>query len=154
IDVTERKRAEDAVREFEALVQHSPDGVLVRPNISTTPMYCNPALRRILALPPDATAEDAAALLVDIVPGTTAFLRVDGVRVDLGRMMSASPGAGGGRGATATQIRDVTRLRTAIRERERQDEIIRQQQAELIAEMSAQMLPLARGVLMLPLVGS
>lgn len=154
IDVTERKRAEDAVRVFEALVQHSPDGVLVRPNISTTPMYCNPALRRILALPPDATAEDAAALLVDIVPGTTEFLRVDGVRVDLELTMFAIPGAAGGRGATATQVRDVTRLRTAIRERERQDEIIRQQQAELIAEMSAQMLPLARGVLMLPLVGS
>jgi anti-anti-sigma factor len=154
IDVTERKRAEDAVRVFEALVHHSPDGVLVRPNTSAAPMFCNPALRRILALPPDATAEDAAALIIDIVPGTTEFLRIDGVRVDLELTMFAIPGAAGGRGAAATQVRDVTRLRTAIRERERQDKIIRQQQAELIAEMSAQVLPLARGVLMLPLVGS
>lgn len=154
IDVTERKRAEDAVRVFEALVHHSPDGVLVRPNVPCEPMFCNPALRRILALPADASAEDAASLIVDIVPGTTEFLRLDGVRVDLELTMFAIPGAAGGRGAAATQVRDVTRLRNAIRERERQDEIIRQQQAELIAEMSAQLLPLAPGVLMLPLVGS
>jgi rsbT co-antagonist protein RsbR len=154
IDVTERKRAEEAVRVFEALVHHSPDGVLVRPNTPTAPMFCNPALRRILALPPDAAAEDAAAMLLDIVPGTTEFMRIDGVRVDLELTMFAIPGAAGGRGAAATQVRDVTRLHTAIRERERQDEVIRRQQAELIAEMSAQLLPLAPGVLMLPLVGS
>lgn len=154
IDVTERKRAEEAVRVFEALIQHSPDGVLVRPNGPTAPMFCNPALRRILALPPDATAEDAASLLADIPPGTTEFLRVDGVRVDLELTMFEIPGAARGRGATATQVRDVTRLHTAIRERERQDEIIRQQQAELIAEMSTQVLPLAHGVLMLPLIGT
>ncbi|MCY0987533.1 PAS domain-containing protein [Nannocystis sp. ILAH1] len=154
IDVTERKRAEEAVRVFEALVHHSPDGVLVRPNTPTAPMFCNPALRRILALPPDAAAEDAAAMLLDIVPGTTEFMRIDGVRVDLELTMFAIPGAAGGRGAAATQVRDVTRLHTAIRERERQDEVIRQQQAELIAEMSAQVLPLAHGVLMLPLIGT
>lgn len=154
IDVTERKRAEEAVRVFEALVHHSPDGVLVRPNTPTAPMFCNPALRRILALPPDAAAEDAAAMLLDIVPGTTEFMRRDGVRVDLELTMFAIPGAAGGRGAAATQVRDVTRLHTAIRERERQDEVIRRQQAELIAEMSAQVLPLAHGVLMLPLIGT
>jgi PAS domain S-box-containing protein len=154
IDVTERKRAEEAVRVFEALVHHSPDGVLVRPNTPTAPMFCNPALRRILALPPDATAEDAASMLLDIVPGTTEFLRLDGERVDLELTMFAIPGAAGGRGARATLVRDVTRLRTAIREREQQDKVIRQQQAELIAEMSAQVLPLAPGVLMLPLIGT
>lgn len=154
IDVTERKRAEEAVRVFEALVHHSPDGVLVRPNTPTAPMFCNPALRRILALPPDAPAEEAAAMLLDIVPGTTEFMRIDGVRVDLELTMFPIPGAAGGRGAAATQVRDVTRLHTAIRERERQDEIIRRQQAELIAEMSAQVLPLAPGVLMLPLIGT
>ncbi|WP_434418302.1 PAS domain-containing protein [Nannocystis pusilla] len=154
INVTERKRAEEAVRVFEALVHHSPDGVLVRPNTPTAPMFCNPALRRILALPPDAAAEDAAAMLLDIVPGTTEFMRIDGVRVDLELTMFPIPGAAGGRGAKATQVRNVTRLHTAIRERERQDEVIRRQQAELIAEMSAQVLPLAHGVLMLPLIGT
>ncbi|WAS96345.1 PAS domain S-box protein [Nannocystis punicea] len=154
IDVTERKRAEEAVRVFEALVHHSPDGVLVRPNTPTAPMFCNPALRRILALPPEATAEDAASMLLDFTAGTTEFMRLDGVRVDLELTMFSIPGAAGGRGAAATQVRDVTRLHTAIRERERQDEIIRRQQAELIAEMSAQVLPLAHGVLMLPVVGS
>lgn len=56
--------------------------------------------------------------------------------------------------ASATIVRDVTHLTRALRERAQQVEINRQQQADLIAELSAPLLPLAPGVLLLPLIGS
>ena len=58
-----RKQAEDAVRIFVALAEHSPDGILVRPADPLAPMHTNPALRRLLDLPSSATAEQVARSL-------------------------------------------------------------------------------------------
>ena len=60
----------------------------------------------------------------------------------------------GERPVGATIVRDVTELQRARREREQQVEANHRQQAELIAELSAPLLPLLPGVLVLPLIGS
>lgn len=154
IDITARKRAEDEVRVFAALTEHSPDGVLVRAADPSAPMRANPALRRILGLDAAAPAELAAARLEMAGPGTTELVNDLGAVVSLEVTAFEIPGADGAPMATATVARDVTHLQRALREREEQVEINRKQQAELIAELSAPLLPLAPGVLVLPLIGS
>lgn len=154
IDISERKQAEDAVRIFVALAQHSPDGILVRPADPLAPMHTNPTLRRLLGLPADATAEAVAHSLGPAPEGSLELDRSDGESLSLAISHFEIPGADGSRTATATIVRDVTHLRRALEEREHQREINQRQQAELIAELSAPLLPLAPGVLVLPLIGS
>lgn len=154
IDITERKQAEDAVRIFVALAEHSPDGILVRPADPLAPMHTNPALRRLLDLPSSATAEQVARSLGPAPEGPLELSRAAGESLSLAISRFEIPGADGSRTATATIVRDVTHLQRALREREHQLEINQRQQAELIAELSAPLLPLAPGVLVLPLIGS
>lgn len=153
IDISERKQAESAVRIFVALAEHSPDGILVRPADPQAPVHTNPALRRLLCLPADAPAEQVAASLGSAAPGPLELRRAgETIALELSRF--EIPGADGSHAATATTVRDVTHLRRAEREREQQIEINQRQQAELIAELSAPLLPLAPGVLVLPLIGT
>jgi rsbT co-antagonist protein RsbR len=152
IDITERKRAEDDVRVFAALAEHAPDGILVRPADPLAPMIANPSLRRILGLPADATAEQASIRLHRA--GALELLRDDGETVSLVVSSFEIPGADGACMATATIVRDVTTLQRAIREREAQAEQHRRQQAAQIVELSAPILPLAPGVLVMPLIGA
>lgn len=153
IDITDRKQAESAVRIFVALAEHSPDGILVRPADPLAPSHTNPALRRLLGLPADAPAEQVAAGLAAAPEGSLELRRAgDTAVLELSRF--EIPDATGKLTATATIVRDVTHLRRAEREREQQFEINQRQQAELIAELSAPLLPLAPGVLVLPLIGS
>jgi rsbT co-antagonist protein RsbR len=154
IDITERKQAEDAARVFAALAEHSPDGVLVRPGDPLQPLRANPALLRLLGLPADAPAERAAEWFTPGVAGARQLLRIDGGTIDVEVTAFDIPGDAGERPAAALIVRDVTSLQQALREREQQVEHNRRQQAELIAELSAPLLPLLPGVLLLPLIGS
>ncbi len=154
IDITERKHAEDEARVFAALAEHSPDGILVRPLAEHGPVRVNHALRRLLGLPADAPAERAAGWFPDGVSGPMKLSRGDGEALSLELSSFTIPGASGEPAATATIVRDVTRLQRALRDREQQAEHNRRQQEELIAELSAPLLPLAPGVLVLPLIGS
>ena len=154
IDITERKQAEDAVRVFVALAEYSPDGILVQPGDPHAATHANPALRRLLGIAADAPAEHAARRLGATTSGAREIFRDDGELVSVEVSTFEIPGATGERMASATVVRDVTHLTRALRERAQQVEINRQQQADLIAELSAPLLPLAPGVLLLPLIGS
>lgn len=152
IDITERKQAEDNVRVFVALAEHSPDGILVRPENPRTPMHANPAARRIVGLPANASANQVAAELGDIAEGPRKFQRADGETLALELSRFEIPGTDGSH--TAIIVRDVSHLQRALQAREHQVEINQRHQADLIAELSAPLLPLAPGVLVLPLIGS
>ena len=154
IDITERKQAEGVARMFAALAEHSPDGVLVRPADPKRPLLANPALLRLLGLAADASAERAAEWFTAGRTGARELVRDDGDTIHVEVTTFDIPGAAGERPASATVVRDVTSLQRALREREQQVEHNRRQQAELIAELSAPLLPLLPGVLVLPLIGS
>lgn len=154
LDITERKLAEDSVRIFAALAEHSPDGVLVQAGEDGSRVWINPALLRLLGLPPGTTPQEATRSIAALAVGEVERSRGTGEAVNLAITRFQIPDPRGGPSATATVLRDVTAMRRAVREREEQASIVRRQQEELITELSAPLLPLARGVLLLPLIGS
>lgn len=153
IDITERKQAEASARVFALLAEHSPDGVLLRRRDART-LYANPAMRTLLGLRRDAPPDEAAARLAGLVTGVHELTRPDGSSVAIEVTLATIPDERGATAAEATFVRDVTALLAASREREAQAAVILRQQEALIAELSAPLLPVAPGVLVMPLIGT
>ena len=173
IDEELRTRAELLHRKaqiFEALIQHAPDGVGVAAPDGTL-RYVNPAFERLLrrddlvgrsvhdTLAPQAEAVHREQVLTAVIEqgswsGVLPYQRADGTTFDA-RVTAFLVRDEQGRGiARCAIVRDLTRSRHAEEERRRlAAEVIAAQRAAL-EELGTPLVPIAEGVLVMPLVGA
>ena len=157
------------LRTFFALAENAPDGITV--TREGRMVYANPAFRRMVdrgeeclgaphaELVADESREALREALSTLSPegawqGTLAYLRGDGSRF-LGQVSSfAIRDEGGETGAEGGIIRDLSEQRRIEQEREALREQVIAAQQRAIRELSSPLIPLAAGLVVMPLVGS
>ncbi|XXX72103.1 PAS domain-containing protein [Sorangium sp. So ce134] len=171
-DVTAQRRlasAQAELRDFQALVDSAPDGVCLASQEGAL-FYANPAFRAMTGHGDGALDQRLSDLYVEeqeplsgIVQrcfergswqGTLGLAQRDGRVLPCQVSMVALAGQAGRPSALATIARDLTPLREAERERiALQEQVIQAQQATL-RELSTPLVPLAEGVVAMPLIGA
>jgi rsbT co-antagonist protein RsbR len=165
----ELKRQADDLRTFYALAENAPDGVLVVGGDGTV-SYANPAMCALLGY----TESMAGAQMLDHVDapeelvseigqqisgagawgGILSYRRRDGSSVRCQASSFLIRSADDDAGVIASIVRDLTSQQHAEQERiELQEQVIAAQQAAL-RELSTPLMPLAHGIVAMPLVGS
>ncbi|WP_437529038.1 PAS domain-containing protein [Sorangium sp. So ce726] len=171
-DVTAQRqlaRAQAELRDFQALVESAPDGVYLASNEGAL-FYANAAFRTMTGHGDGALGKTLRELyaeeqdrLADIMrqcfdraswQGTLSLARSDGSTIPCQVSMVALVGEAGRPPALAAIARDLTPLYDAERERlDLQEQVIQAQQAAL-RELSTPLVPLAQGVVAVPLIGT
>jgi rsbT co-antagonist protein RsbR len=167
-DITNQTRREAELRTFFALAENSPDGVIVTDNTAVV-SYANPAIRSLLGFGETmagvqivehlvASQEELAELGQQMARtgswnGILGYRRRDGSVVQClasSFLIKESDGPA----VVATVVRDLTAQQHAEQERVRlQEQVIAAQQAAL-RELSTPLIPIAEGVVAMPLIGS
>ncbi|WP_438025148.1 PAS domain-containing protein [Sorangium sp. So ce233] len=172
-DVTAQRQlafAQAELRDFQALVESAPDGVCLA-SLEGALFYANHAFRTMTGHGDGALGKSLFDLygaeegdqLAAIVQqcfeqgswqGTLALTQHDGRTIPCQVSMVALNGEAGRPPALATIARDLTPLHDAERERlALQEQVIQAQQATL-RELSTPLVPLAEGVVAMPLIGA
>jgi rsbT co-antagonist protein RsbR len=164
----ELKRQADELRVFFALAENSPDGVIVTDNTAVV-SYANPAIRSLLGFGETMAGVQIVEHLVASQKelteigqqmartgswsGILGYRRRDGSVVQClasSFLIKDSDDAG----VVATVVRDLTAQQRAEQERlTLQEQVIAAQQAAL-RELSTPLIPIAEGVVAMPLIGS
>jgi rsbT co-antagonist protein RsbR len=164
----ELKRQADELRIFFALAENSPDGVIVTDDTAVV-SYANPTLRNLLGFGETMAgvqlAEHLAASQKELTEigqqmartgswsGILGYRRRDGSVVQC-QASSFLIKDSDGPGVVATVVRDLTAQQRAEQERlALQEQVIAAQQAAL-RELSTPLIPIAEGVVAMPLIGS
>jgi rsbT co-antagonist protein RsbR len=168
-DITERRRAEEELRNFQALAEAAPDGIGVT-DMEGRLFYANPSYRRLtgygdaligMALM-ELYTEDQGYINPAIQQtieqgawqGRLTIQRPDGVHVPVLVSAFLIRDSAGQPQALAGICRDLTDQLRAEEERlALQDQIIEAQRAAL-RELSTPLIPLAEGLVVMPLIGS
>jgi rsbT co-antagonist protein RsbR len=165
----ELKRQADNLRIFFALAENAPDGILVADNQGEI-SYGNPAMRNLLgyeetiagvqimphlAATQDVLAEIGQQMLVSgSWNGILDYRRRDGSIVQCYASSFLIKSSDTTPGVIASVVRDLTEQQHAERERVAlQEQVIAAQQAAL-RELSTPLIPIAEGVVAMPLIGS
>lgn len=168
-DLSKRKRMEDELRTFQTLVEYAPDAISVS-DLEGTIVYANPAYRDLYGygeatigmhvsktVPPEAEASltqgRQLALQQGFWRGEGINQRSDGSQFPIQSSLFVIWDERGMTRTVAAINRDITPFKQAEAERTRlQQQIIDAQHAAL-RELSTPLLPIADGVVIMPLVG-
>ncbi len=168
-DITEQLRVEQELSTFKMLVDRSPDGI----NVTTTEaeiFYANESFRALSGYKEevigktivDLYADDPQTLMTganEVVEkgswnGPLTILQPDGTLIPVMVTVFAIPDDQGNANRLAAIVRDLSEQQKQEQERqELQQQIIAAQQAAL-RELSTPLLPLAKGILAMPLLGT
>jgi rsbT co-antagonist protein RsbR len=168
-DITEQQRIEQELSTFKMLVDRSPDGI----NVTTTEaeiFYANESYRALSGYQDevigktivDLYADDPQELMTaanEVVEkgswnGPLTIRRPDGLLIPVTVTVFAIPDEQGNINRLAAIVRDLSEQQKQEQERqELQQQIIAAQQAAL-RELSTPLLPLAKGILAMPLLGT
>jgi PAS domain S-box-containing protein len=163
------EKAEAAAHIFEAVAHHSPDGIGVA-RMNGIIAYANPAFQEMLGHPvvgrdivalaaPEARERTAEVVLRSVLEmgcwsGFLRYAHADGSAIEAHVTAFLVRDEQGRPTACCKILRDMAPLRRAEEERRRlQEQVIAAQRAAL-QELSTPLVPIAQGVLVMPLVGA
>lgn len=166
-DISEEKQREAELRMFKNLVERAPDGIVIA-DAQGCYLYANPAMEAIrgasdligasgfsfVAEEPQTVQTHFQQLIEEgVVRFTTRYRRSDGSVVPVGTVTYRLDGPDGSN-MFISFVRDLTEeLRREQERQELQEQVIRAQQAAL-RELSTPLIPIAEGVVAMPLIGS
>lgn len=166
-DISEEQQLEAELHMFKNLVERAPDGIVIA-DMQGYYTYANPAMHALSgtndligAFGPDLVAEEPEIVqthfqqLIEqgVVRLTTRLRQSDGSVIPVGTVTYRLDGPNGSN-VIISFVRDLTEEQRRERERqELQEQVIRAQQA-VLRELSTPLIPIAEGVVVMPLIGS
>ncbi len=166
-DISEEQQREAELHMFKNLVERAPDGIVIA-DMQGYYTYANTAMHALSgtndligAFGPDLAAEEPEIVQTNfqqlieqgVVRVTTRLRRSDGSVIPVGTVTYWLDGPNGSN-VIISFVRDLTEEQRRERERqELQEQVIRAQQAAL-RELSTPLIPIAEGVVVMPLIGS
>lgn len=168
-DISERKQYEEELRTFKALVENTPDSVAIA-DLRGMYRYVNPAYRAMLRTDQDLVGKSVLSFIVEedlqaagsvlsnlqderICFVEARYRRADGSIVPTISTIFLQENPEGGQQLIAF-VRDISEQQRAEEERAAfQQQVIAAQQAAL-RELSTPLIPIADGVVVMPLIGS